>query len=134
MKTKFRVFDRGTGHFLQPEINGIPFTVSQDGEAYTLELKHPDFVKCEYAGKDRRGVSLYEGDIVQVRNYENAITNRNVIIKDHLSGEFYVLDGIDGHPCRVPMTAVGQFYNLVGNMWNKIGPQTFIFESEALAD
>jgi hypothetical protein len=133
MKTKFRVFDKGTGHFLQPEINGIPFTVSQDGEAYTLELKHPDFVKCEYAGQDRRGVSLYEGDIVQVRNYENVITNRNVIIKDHLSGEFYVQD-LAPFPCRVPMTAVRQFYDLVGNLWTKVGPQTFIFEAEALAN
>jgi hypothetical protein len=133
MKTKFKIFDRGIGHFLQPEINGIPFIVSQDGDAYTLELKHPDFVMCEYAGQDRAKRNLYEGDIVQVHNSQGVITNRNIIVKDHLSGEFYVQDLAPGPgPCRVPMTSVRLFYDLVGNMWDKSGPQTVIFEAIAL--
>lgn len=129
MTTKFKVFDCATGMFLQPEINGIPFNVSQDGDAFTIELNHFDFMMCAYAGKDRKGVDLYEGDIVQSCNFKGVITNRNVIVKDHLSGEFYVLDKAPA-PCRTPMTAVRQFYDHVGNLHTKNGPQEFIFECD----
>jgi hypothetical protein len=135
MKKQFpfdaRVFDHGTGIFLQPEINGNPFEIWQDGTAYVLRLNHPDFHVCHYAGVDKRGTKVYEGDIVECKSTldQRTVSSRNKIMRDPVTGEFYVHDRAP-FPCRVDMNAVASFYTCVGNSYEKTGPQEPIFEKD----
>lgn len=126
-----RIFDRGTGIFLQPEINGIPFDIWQDGTAYVLRLKHPDFHACLFAGVDKKGNKVYEGDIVECRSSldKNKVSSRAPIRHDQTTGEFYVLD-LAPFPCRVDMKAVSMFYECVGNSYEKTGPQEPLYEKD----
>ena len=125
-----RVFDHGTGMFLQPEINGNPFDVWQDGTAYIIRLKHPDFHVCHYAGVDMKGNKVYEGDIVECRSTldKNKVSSRNRIQRDEVTGMFYVLD-LAPFPCKVDMNSVSRFYECVGNFYEKTGPQEVLYEN-----
>ena len=123
-----RIFDKSSGIFLQPEISGNPFIISQDGTAYTIELSHPSYVLCHYAGVDMKGNKVYEGDIVECRSTLNGrVSSRNQIKRDRTTGQFYVED-LAPFPCRVDMNAVSRFYTCVGNFYEKTGPQEVLYE------
>lgn len=127
-----RVFDHGTGEFLQPEIRGNAFFITQDGDSYIIATAHPEYSMCLRAGVDMKKQVVYEGDIVECYSvFHKKVVSRNRIVHDKCTGEFYVLD-LAPNQCRVDMNAVSRFYTCVGNIYTKTGPQEPVYEKDVI--
>lgn len=121
---KFRAWDKNTNTMYEnisilPSMECIAINVDYDhdfqeyciDESYVVELK--DVELLEYTGlKDKNGVEIYEGDIVETTRALNHIVGVVIMIK----GCWYIQDGKDSYYSLIPRFGTAE-NKVIGNIY-----------------